>query len=200
MRCPRCKGYAEPYMHYEQGLDAGSFCDWYLRCLECGAWFWRARLQVIVTAAELVGEYRGGIREACTVVGCSNTVQSNHHAVNSNGWCHHHHHRWDMHRRHQASSPPPLLLTESGWVDNPAYIRRAPKGSGRTRPQTIRGRCEICGNPDVSIAKRHPVHTCGRCNNLNKGLTAGGKQPKAYLEETGATWKKVYGGKRADTI
>jgi DNA-binding transcriptional ArsR family regulator len=81
-----------------------------------------------------------------------------------------------------------VTLEDEGWIeriheyyriDNPAYIRRAPKGSGRTRPQTIRGRCSSCGNPDVSIAKRHPQPICGRCKNLQNGLTAGGKQRHA---------------------
>jgi hypothetical protein len=117
-------------------------------------------------------------------VGCSNSVQTNHHAVNSNGWCHHHFHRWDMHQRHGAKSPPPLLLTAAGWVENPAYVRRAPKGSGRTRPQTIRGRCHDCGNPDVTIARRHPVPICGRCRNIRNGLTPGGRKQGPNLKET----------------
>ena len=165
MRCPRCAGYLIHEVHYERELDAGSYCDYYARCLACGNYIWRERLIVIVTIAELV-ERAHDFSLKCVVEGCDNGVTRK----NESGFCRECSHALYNWRRAptQANVMQPIILGADGrWVKAPESLtwRRKEKDY---LPQRAAGgirACRLCGK-EKFIRKDG---MCGKCLHATRG-------------------------------
>jgi len=171
VRCPRCGGYLTREIYYERGLDAGTTAVEFARCWDCGSYWPRPRLQVIVTAAEIAegltyrGGSRAGSRRPCSVMGCKESTNGNK-TLNEHGWCTRHHWQWQNHISGRGSKLPPLLPMGDGrWVESPHYQRRAPRGSGRVRPSHPKRTCPLCQRPNLTMVDRKGPHggICDRC-------------------------------------
>jgi len=167
VRCPRCSGFAYILAH-----GKCSEADEYLRCLVCGAWTPLPRLRVIITAAEIAAELapRGIVRAPCTVIGCTETVRTNHSLTNVERMCARHHQMLADWRRGKGTTPAPLILEGDAWRENPHRVIVAERqAKPRRRP------CARCGEIKSIQWKEH----CYRCSRIVQGLpTSPRRQPK----------------------